>query len=156
MATNWLDQNEAFNDGWERWVEHTSYANLYWRAAQNAWQTFDPAANTVTALDVPALLVYSWMVPTLVWPNVKRSWEGIKLNHPDALWSPHSGRWNDHAAKPSKTFPPHTDAAAAALTQRLQEIEELYRTHQIDAVTRLQLRTEALRDYEEQSSNSLP
>jgi hypothetical protein len=97
-----FEVNQVFNDGWDKWVEQTSAANLF------------------------------------------------------TIWSPHSGRWYDHEDKPKGTDGKGTTPAGKALEQRLAEIESLYNAGRIDAITRLQLRSEALRDYEKQVGTSLP
>lgn len=155
MATWLIEYNtpeyKAFEDGWKKWVEHTTYANLYWHPRVVAWAIFDPSKNDIKDLGVPAVAVASYSSPTLLWPDILRTWGIIKLEHPDAIWSPHTGGWSTFADRTAPA-PPPTPAwgpREQALHEELLHIEQLYTRGEIDAVTRLRMRDEALRRYQE-------
>jgi hypothetical protein len=136
-----------FEAGWET-ARHST--DLYWRAAMQHWERFDVATVTRIAggkLEEPDPVKIDPGLP--IWRQVENSWERAKKHHPDAIWSPRDGAWYDHhpaRSEPNGGSSP-LSAAAAALEERLQEINKL---RQIDAVQRLQLTNRALRDYADQ------
>jgi hypothetical protein len=145
------DMRQIFCDGWEKWVQHTPAVNLYWNPAARAWRTFDPGSFDIHELNVSPVAVKGFeQFAQFLWLGLERSWETVQVAQPNAIWSPHNGRWYswaNHATPPPPGGRLPGGARDEALRLELSRIDKLYADGVIDAVERIQLRNTAIEAY---------
>ena len=139
---------KEFDEGWERWVEKTSYAGLYWDHSQLRWKTYSPAKFLMRETAHAALSVW-YPQPAAIWPQLLRAWHTVSITTPQAVWSPHSYKWYTwaHLTPPPPPPPPPPGERERAMLAELKRLDELYAQGKISGPERQRSRDEILSRY---------
>lgn len=144
----WGPGYEAFEDGWERWVEKTAYAELYWDHGSFSWKTYPAQKLVLSNTAFPPLVVY-FPHPVVIWPKLVDAWKTVSKT-PRAIWSPHSYRWYTWADRTPHLPPPPPPPPGREreMLAELKRLDDLYARGEISAAERQRQRDEILRRYQ--------